>query len=167
MRKFVLVLLSSALLLTGADTVGAQGKATWAAGLQAADKAYWDAYNRADPDGMNKWLAADVEFYHDRGGKLIGKKALSAANEGMRKTGPRLRREAVPGSMRYYPMREGDAIYGAIVNGRHRFYERAAGGKETLVGEADFSHLVLLQGKEWRIARIFSFEHVDAPEPGK
>lgn len=167
MLKFGFVLLASALLLTGTDTVAAQANVTWESTLQAADKAYWDAYNRADPDGMNKWLAADVEFYHDRGGKLIGKKALSVANEGMRKTGPRLRREAVPGSLRFYPMREGETIYGAIVNGKHRFYERAVGGKETLVGQADFSHLLLLQGKEWRISRIFSFEHVDTPEPGK
>jgi hypothetical protein len=38
-----------------------------------------------------------------------------------------------------------------------------ARGPETLAGHADFTHLMRLQGKQWRISRIFSYEHVDAP----
>ena len=141
--------------------------AAWDAGARAADKAYWDAYNRADPDGMNAWLAQDVEFYHDRGGKLIDKKALSAVNDGMKSAPVKLRREAVPGTIRFFPMRQGETLYGAIVTGEHRFYARPAGASETLAGHANFSHLMLLQGKQWRIARIFSYEHVDAPAPDR
>jgi len=50
-----------------------------------------------------------------------------------------------------------------MVTGEHRFYARPADAPETLAGHANFTHLMLLQGKQWRIARIFSYEHVDAP----
>ncbi|GAB3390411.1 nuclear transport factor 2 family protein [Massilia agri] len=139
------------------------GATQWDAGARAADEAYWAAYNRGDADAMNAWLSLDVEFYHDRGGKLIGKKALAAANDGMKTNKTRLRREAIPGTVRFYPMREGDTVYGAMVVGEHRFYAKEGGKPEELVGRANYTHLMRLEGNRWRIARIFSFEHVDAP----
>jgi hypothetical protein len=163
MRNFVS---SSIAMLAMASAVALAQPAAdtaWDAGARAADKAYWEAYNRADPDGMNTWLASDVEFYHDRGGKVIGKEALSAVNEGMKSAPVKLRREPVPGTVRFFPMRQGETLYGAIVTGEHRFYARPAGAPETLAGHANFTHLMLLQGKQWRISRIFSYEHVDAP----
>ncbi len=116
---------------------------------------------------MNRWLTSDVEFYHDRGGSLHGKKALSNANNVMRTATVKLRREAVPGTVHFFPMRQGETLYGAIVTGEHRFFARPKGEPEALVGHANFSHLMVLQGKQWRIARIFSFEHVDAAGSGK
>lgn len=134
----------------------------WDKEARAADQAYWDAYNNADPEKMNVWLAPDVEFYHDRGGKLIGKKALSAANKVMEAATVKLRREAVSGSVHFYPLRQGEVLYGAFVTGEHRFYVHPTGEPEKLVGQANFSQLMLLQKKQWRIARIFSYEHEDA-----
>ena len=161
--------LSLALLVAVSNFVQAQpaSQLPWNRAVQAADQAYWDAYNAADPGKMNSWLAPDVEFYHDRGGKLLGKKALSEANNVMKTATVKLRREAVPGTVHFFPMRQGDTIYGAVVTGEHRFFARPKGEPETLAGHANFSHLMLLQGNHWRIARIYSFEHVDAPIPGK
>lgn len=157
------------LLVTPTSAVLAQPdhQVPWDRAAQAADKAYWEAYNQANPDKMNKWLASDVEFYHDRGGKLLGKKALSEANNVMRTATVKLHREAVPGTVHFFPMRQGDTIYGAIVTGEHRFFARPEGKPEVLVGHANFSHLMLLQNNQWRIARIFSFEHMDAPGSSK
>ena len=164
---FVRRLISTSIVMLGMASTAALAQpvadAAWDAGARAADKAYWEAYNRADPDGMNAWLAQDVAFYHDRGGTLIGKKALSAVNDGMKSAPVKLRREAVPGTIRFFPMRQGETLYGAIVTGEHRFYARPKDAPETLAGHANFTHLMLLQGKQWRIARIFSYEHVDAP----
>ena len=169
MSRHRLVALSFILFAAQSGAAFAQPAKTdaWEAGARAADTAYWTAYNRADPVAMNAWLAPDVEFYHDRGGKLIGKKALSAANAVMKTSANRLRREAIAGSVHFFPMREGEKVYGAVVTGRHRFYVKESGKPEFVAGDADFSHLMLLQGKEWRIARIFSYEHVDAPAAGK
>jgi len=169
MSKFSFTLMLSVLLITASSAALAQPEQgdPWDRAARAADKAYWDAYNRADPDKMNSWLTSDVEFYHDRGGELHGKKALSNANNVMRTATVKLRREAVPGTVHFFPMRRGETLYGAIVTGEHRFFARPKGESETLVGHANFSHLMVLQGKQWRIARIFSFEHVDASDPGK
>lgn len=162
-RKFF-ASLGVALLVAAPSAILAQpDKGTaWDEAARAADQAYWDAYNLADPDKMNVWLAEDVEFYHDRGGTLIGKKALSAANNVMKTAPVKLRREAVPRTVHFYPMRQGDTLYGAVVTGEHRFFARPAGEQERLIGHAGYSHLMLLKGSEWRISRIFSFEHVDA-----
>lgn len=137
----------------------------WEKSAAAADSAYWQAYNRADPDGMNAFLADDVEFYHDRGGTLLGKAALSQANEAMRGAPHRLRREAVPGSVRFAPMRKGEELYGVLVSGEHRFFVTADGKPEAPVGRAAFTQLMLLQDGQWRISRIFSYEHVDTKAP--
>lgn len=168
MFKRSLVSLSFVLFAApGGAAVAAPASKAWDADARAADAAYWAAYNRADPVAMSGWLARDVEFYHDRGGKLIGKKALSAANEVMKTNPARLRREAVPGTVRFFPMREGETLYGAVVTGEHRFYAKEGGAPEKFVGQAHFSHLMRLDGKQWRVARIYSFEHADAPASGK
>lgn len=140
---------------------GAPVPEDWQKSAAAADSAYWQAYNRADPDGMNAFLADDVEFYHDRGGTLIGKAALSQANEAMRGAPHRLRREAVPGTLRFAPMRKDEDLYGVLVSGEHRFFVVADGKPEVPVGRASFTQLMVLKDGQWRISRIFSYEHVD------
>lgn len=161
-RFLVSALLLSVVMASGAVRAQPEKAIPWDRDARAADQAYWDAYNHANPDKMNAWLAPDVEFYHDRGGKLIGKKALSAANEVMKTATVKLRREAVSGTVHFFPLRQGEIIYGAFVTGEHRFYALPAGGPKKLMGHANFSQLMLLQGKQWRIARIFSYEHEDA-----
>lgn len=139
----------------------------WERTARGADDAYWNAYNRADADGMNAFLADDVEFYHDRGGTLIGKPALAAANNGMKGSEVRMRRVAVPGSVRFFPMRLDDQVYGVLVTGEHAFYVTPKGEAEFKAGQAYFTQLMRKHGQEWRISRIFSYEHVDAvPEAG-
>jgi hypothetical protein len=134
----------------------------WEASARQADTAYWDAYNRADPDAMNAFLDENVEFYHDLGGKLIGKAALSKANEAMRGAPHRMRREAALGTVRFFPLRQGDQLYGVLVTGEHRFYVTPKGEKEFLTGGASFTQMMLLNGGQWKVARIFSYAHVAA-----
>jgi len=137
----------------------------WELAARQADDAYWSAYNHADPGKMNSFLADDVEFYHDRGGTLIGKKTLSAANDGMTTAEHKIRREAVPGTVHFFPMRKDDVLYGALVTGEHQFFVTPKGQAEFLVGRAYFTQLMLLKDKTWKISRIFSYEHVDAATP--
>lgn len=147
--SFTFMLLASLVTASSAALARPDQPVSWDRAAQAADQAYWDAYNQVDPDKMNRWLTSDVEFDHDRGGKLHGKKALSDANNVMRTA------------------TISETLYRAIVTGEHRFFARPKGEPEALVGHANFSHLMVLQGKQWRIARIFSFEHVDAAGSGK
>ncbi|MYM71172.1 DUF4440 domain-containing protein [Duganella sp. FT134W] len=143
-------------------TFSASAKSDWQKSAKAADDAYWEAFNREDSKSMNEFLTDDVEFYHDRGGMLIEKKKLSAANDGMGKGPNKIRRESVPGTVKIFPMRNGEEVYGAIVNGEHRFYVTEKGKSEEFVGHAYFTQLMLIKGGKWKVSRIFSYEHVDA-----
>ena len=102
----------------------------------------------------------DIEFYHDKGGLTKSKKTLvdelrnNFCGEGKTK----LRRELVKGSMQVYPI----SNYGAVQLGDHRFYV-TQNGKEVLSGVAKFIHIWKYENGEWRISRVFSYDH-NAPD---
>lgn len=154
--------LVGAVLLAAQCGAMAAAPLDWEAGARKTDAAYWKAYNDVDPKALNAFLADDVEFYHDRGGTLIGKKALAAVNDGMDKHKTTLRREAIPGTVKFFPMRKGEQIYGALVSGEHQFFVKPVGKPESLAGRAYFTQLMVLKGQTWKISRIFSYEHLDA-----
>ena len=128
--------------------------------LTQKDKIFWKAYNECDIAGMDQFLAKDIEFYHDKGGITMGSDDL---NEGMRKglcSGGKnaVRREAVPGTVQVYPLFNNGELYGAIMTGEHLFYS-VKGDSEKLEGRANFSHLWLKKDGEWRMHRVFSYDH--------
>lgn len=131
------------------------------------DSLFWKAYNSCDTTQFKSFFTSDVEFYHDKGGithgldKLIAvtKNNLCGANDF------RLRREAVPGTVKVFPLQNGDVIYGAIISGEHVFYIRQ-GGKERLDGLAKFTHLWLLKDGAWKMTRILSYDHGPAQQQG-
>jgi hypothetical protein len=162
LKKFVLTL--GALAALHGNFVGAKPpERDYQAEAEQVDARYWAAYNRVDPAGMNALVSDDVEFYHDRGGSLIGKAALSAVNNGMTTAQNHLRRVAVPGTVHVFLMRKGEDVYGAVVTGEHQFYVVPKGKPEFAAGRSHFTQLMTVKGKEWKITRIFSYEHVDAP----
>lgn len=124
------------------------------------DSLFWAAYNKCDTESFPQFFTNDVEFYHDKGGMTIGldgivsnmKKNLCAANDF------RLRREAVEGSVKVFPLKSSDNIYGAIISGEHVFYILEKGG-ERLDGLAKFTHVWLLKDNSWKMARILSYDH--------
>jgi Domain of unknown function (DUF3471)/Domain of unknown function (DUF4440) len=128
------------------------------------DSLFWDAYNKCDIESFPQFFDNDVEFYHDMGGMTIGlegiisnmKKNLCADN------GFRLRREAVEGSVKVFPLKSSGTIYGAIFSGEHVFYILEKGG-ERLDGLAKFNHLWLLKDGTWKMTRILSYDHGPAP----
>lgn len=131
-----------------------------AAAVRVRDDAFWRAYNACDTAAFRGFFTTDVEFYHDRGGATIGLDALDA---GLAKNlcggASKLRREAVPDTVRWSILRNGDAVYGAIVAGEHVFYVRAPDKPEVLDGGARFTSLWLLQDGTWKMARLLSHDH--------
>jgi hypothetical protein len=71
----------------------------------------------------------------------------------------RLRREAVAGTIKVFPLRKGNEIYGAIMSGEHVFYVTENGKPEFLDGRANFTHLWLIRNGDYKMARILSFDH--------
>jgi hypothetical protein len=131
------------------------------------DARFWKAYNACDVAGMAAWFSEDVEFYHDRGGSTLGHAAMVEATTKLLCGNPdsRLRREAVEGSVRVFPLLSGSAVYGAVLSGEHVFYIRDKGQPDRLDGRARFTHLWLLKDGAWKMTRILSYDHGPAERP--
>lgn len=129
------------------------------------DESFWIGYNACDYGRMGEYVADDVEFYHDKGGITLGKINLI---DSIRKNlcgNPnfRTRREAVAGTVKAYLLKNSETIYGAIIEGDHYFYNAYDGKPEKREGLAKFTTLWLLRNGEWKMERILSYDHREAP----
>lgn len=121
-------------------------------------------FDGCDPAALADLVTEDMEFYHDKGGAMIGRQALVgdyARNCEARKAPDawRSRRALVPDTLRVYPI----PGFGAVEEGTHLFYERQGDGPERLAGRARFSVLWKLDADgQWRMARAFSIDHTAA-----
>jgi hypothetical protein len=133
------------------------------------DGAFWDAYNRCDADKMAQFFWPDIEFYHDKGGPTIG---LGPFTETLKtglcgKPNFRLRREAIPETIKVFPLQKDGATYGAVLSGAHYFYINDSGKPEYRDGMAKFFHVWLLKNGTWKMARVVSYDHHEAPYENK
>ena len=125
------------------------------------DSLFWNAYNTCDTNKFKEFFTDDVEFYHDKGGPIVGADPLT---ENLKKnlcggSGSRLRREVVAGTEKVFPLWKDNIIYGAILSGEHVFYVTEKGKSEYLDGHANFTHLWLKKDGDFRMARILSYDH--------
>ncbi len=129
------------------------------------DSAFWNAYNHCDTARFKDFVTDDVEFYHDKGGVTTNAKSLIEALDKniCGNVNSRLRREAIAGTVKVYPMQNGDEIYGAVISGEHEFYITEKGKPEYHSGNANFTQLWLLKNGVWKMSRILSYNH-HAPE---
>lgn len=123
----------------------------------AADAHYWQTFNTCDLSGMAPLLTKDVEFYHDKTGLTTTREGVI---ESLRK-GPcanpamKLRREEVPGTLKFHPLAGGFAL----LTGMHRFVVVEAGKAPYVDGQAQFVTLWKLGDGQWRMHRIISYDH--------
>lgn len=125
------------------------------------DSLFWKGYNNCDTSLTGRFFYHDVEFYHDKGGITNGLTALQASFKNNLCSNPdwRLRREAIPGTVKCYPLEKNDTIYGAILLGEHYFYITEKGKPEFRDGHASFTHLWLKENGEWKMKRVLSYDH--------
>jgi len=125
------------------------------------DSAFWNAYNNCDTARFKDFLTDDVEFYHDKGGVTLDARSLIEALDKniCGNINSRVRRQAIAGTVKVYPMQNGDQIYGAIILGEHDFYLTEKGKPEYHSGTANFTQLWLLKDGIWKMARILSYNH--------
>jgi len=133
------------------------------------DALFWDAYNHCDVDKMSQFFWPDIEFYHDKGGPTIG---LGPLVESLKKnlcSNPnfRLRREAIPATIKVFPLQKNGVTYGAVLSGERYFYINDSGKREFRDGQAYFFHVWLLKDGTWKMARVVSYDHHAPPESKK
>lgn len=125
------------------------------------DSLFWKGYNDCDTSLTGQFLAEGIEFYHDKGGITSGRQAMQ---ESLKKNlcsdnNFRLRREAIPATVKVFPLAKNNVIYGAIIQGEHYFYINRNGKPEFRDGHASFNHLWLKKDGEWKMERILSYDH--------
>ncbi len=133
-------------------------------GVEAANAAFWDAFNRCDGAAMATEFTQDVEFYHDRTGLTVGRPAVVKSMI----DGPcgdpahiRMRREAVADGERFAPLAGGFAM----LSGRHRFLASRNGGDFGHETIADYVELWQKTGSGWQMRRVISYDHrPDVPD---
>lgn len=125
------------------------------------DSIFWHGYNTCQYDLMESYLDKNVEFYHDKGGLMIGAKNVIEATRknicGM--PGVKVTRIAVPESIKLYPLEQNGQLYGAVLSGEHYFYQN-----EVKTGIAKFTHTWLLKEGRWQMHRILSYDHQPATD---
>jgi hypothetical protein len=134
----------------GLDTIKSQEELTRA--ISALDTQLFDAYNTCNLEKFGALVADDVEFYHDKGGLMVGRKPLVEAIKN--NICGKVTRELVAGSLEVYPI----SGYGAVEIGTHRFLHPWT-QDHGVVGEAKFVHLWRYKDGAWKIARVISYDH--------
>ncbi|RAJ08712.1 uncharacterized protein DUF4440 [Chitinophaga skermanii] len=125
------------------------------------DSAFWKSYNECDIAKFATFFTDDLEFYHDKGGITLGsKEEVTTFKNNLCNTEKdfRLRREAVPGTVKVYPMKSNGQVYGAIITGEHVFFILEK-GTSRLDGQARFTHLWVLDNGQWKMKRVLSYDH--------
>lgn len=159
------VKLSLLLLLFHFPALAQDEKAALETTIRHEDAAFWDAYNRCDVEKMSQFFWPDIEFYHDKGGLTVG---LGPFTEALKtglcgKPSFRLRREAIPDTLKVYPLQKNGVTYGAVLSGEHYFYINDSGKPEYRDGVAKFFHVWLLKDGVWKMGRVVSYDHHEAP----
>ena len=165
MRMHWCIKLTLLLFLLHFPLLAQDEKAALVATIRQEDAAFWDAYNRCDVEKMSQFFWPDIEFYHDKGGLTVG---LGPFVENLKtglcgKPNYRLRREAIPDTVKVHQLQKNGVTYGAVLSGEHYFYINDNGKPEYRDSVAKFFHVWLLKEGKWKMERVVSYEHRDAP----
>ena len=118
------------------------------------------SYNQLDTSILEELATDDIEFYHDQGGASYTKKDFIDGMKGLGTLSYKARRELVKGSTQVFPMHKNGKLYAAILKGEHAFYAKEPNDKpEYLTSTAKYTVLWILVDDEWKMSRIFSYDH--------
>jgi hypothetical protein len=114
------------------------------------DSQFFSAYNTCNLSALADLIAPDVEFYHDKGGMMLGRQLIV---DTIRKNiCGKVRRELIPETLESYPMDN----YGIVQFGEHRFCAVDTG---KCTGVAKFVILWRQVDGTWQATRIISYDH--------
>ena len=131
--------------------------------IKSMDSLFFDiAYNQCDTILGRKLISKDFEFYHDKGGALLNTNNELASEimiEDLSWIGKRTFRKLVLDKMEVFPLYENEKLYGALETGHHQFFKVADNKPTELKTNAKFIHLWILEDNNWKLKRVFSYDH--------
>lgn len=124
-----------------------------------------EGFNGCDLSTTRSIVAEELDFYHDQSG-IQDKPQFMAAIEQNICSSPERKpiRKLVAGSMEVFPLYRDDTLYGAIQSGRHEFYIQEPEREPYKTSIAQFAHVWIRDGEEWRLTEVLSYAHQATPE---
>jgi hypothetical protein len=125
------------------------------------DSLLFDAgFNRCDTAQIKGLLSPDFEFYHDRGGEAGRHKFMTDFTNAICHDTQAFRSQRIllPQYSEVFPLYQADTLYAALQYGVHRFAEQA-GVVQREGSTARFSHLWIRHQGDWKLHRVYSFDH--------
>lgn len=121
-------------------------------------------FNTCDIRQFEDLLSDSLKFYHDKDGISDKVKFLSDLKNGLcKEPGKRqVKRILVKEDTKIYPLYKNEALYGAVQEGTHMFYEE--GGNQP--GIAKFTHVWQLEKGAWKLFTSLSFDHKPYEQAG-
>lgn len=129
--------------------------------LQQHDSVFFSrSFNQCDIEYLIKATHKDLVFYHDRGGIQNKQEFLDNVRNNLcsnpnKKPIRKVRKE----TLEVYPLYDNGVLYGVVQNGIHDFYIRELNKEDSYTGTAKFTHVYLLENKEWILKEVLSFDH--------
>lgn len=132
--------------------------------LQTQDSLLFEwGFNQCDTARVGQLISEDLEFYHDQGGITPSKEAFLRSVTGLCKLDYKPTRELDANSLEVHLLKNNGTLYGAIQSGTHRFYGQKGNEPKYLTSTAKFTHLWILEGGDWKLKRVLSYDHVSRP----
>lgn len=116
-------------------------------------------FNTCDIRKFENLFSEKFVFFHDKSGFSDKNKFLKDLRNGLCRNPSeyQARRELL--STDIYALYNGGILYGAIQEGVHQFFEKQTGKPEKFGSSAKFTHVWLLEDREWKLTKSLSFEH--------
>lgn len=132
--------------------------------LEAKDRLLFErTFNNCEIEKLDSIIAENFEFYHDVAGIQNKETFVDAVKNNICKNPGNMKRNLVAGSLEVFALKNNGLLYGAIQTGKHRFRERQQ-GILTTVGIANFTHVWILENKQWKLKRVLSYNHLPFTE---
>ncbi|WP_027386675.1 serine hydrolase [Chryseobacterium gregarium] len=134
--------------------------------LKKQDSLFFErGFNNCDMLYLEKSVAGDLKFYHDKGGFQDKKTFLERTKQNIC-SNPNQKpiRKVIENSLEVFPLYNNGDLYGAIQSGEHQFYIREKNKEDLLGGQAKFTTVWIKKEGNWIMSEVLSYDH---HEPGK
>lgn len=137
--------------------------------LKTQDSVFFErAFNLCDLEYLNNAIHQDLLFFHDQGGIQTKADFLeNTKNNICSNPNQKPIRKREENSLEVFPLYNDGKLYGAIQSGVHHFYIREPNKPDMPTSSAKFTHVWLLENRNWLLKEVLSYDHHDPEKPAQ